>query len=77
MRANVGRLYFAGETTSRKYFGKSLGARNQRGSDYESSGFLQGAYFEGLAIAADCELRKGTAFCGDGALPSDHKCAAV
>ena len=57
LRANVGRFYFAGEATSRKYFGKSLAARNTDESDGEDPGFLQGAYYEGLEIAeliADC-----------------------
>ena len=51
LRANVGRLYFAGEATSRKYSGKSLRTRNKYESEYGNTGFLHGAYFEGLAIA--------------------------
>ena len=49
LRANVGRLYFGGEGTSRKYFGK-LAASCRSLLTAMRLGFLHGAYFEGLSM---------------------------
>ena len=76
LRANVGRLYFAGEATSRKYFGayiytcvryfcKKKLPLIDNGDGW--LGFLQGAYFEGLDIGqiiADCVKSAGSS-CAD------------
>jgi len=69
LRANVGRLYFAGEASSKKYFGVFLlGSIGDiiypKGAD-RMTGFLHGAYFEGLnmgQIVADC-VKSG--YCAD------------
>ncbi len=53
LRANIGRLYFAGEATSRKYFGSFLPRKISAPCDSQLlKGFLHGAYFEGLDMAS-------------------------
>lgn len=66
LRANVDRLFFAGEATSQKYFGSFISIRWWWPGQLTPNltGFLHGAYFEGLSVGQEmvkCIRGKGCA----------------